>query len=264
MADDRTRRLTGAAPTVAGPSSGPPTPPGQIARDPRAAVAVPVRYRYQSFIDFVETQSMNVSRSGMFIASKSSTSVPIGTAIDFEFSLADGFPLLRGKAEVVRVSSSPPGVGVRFHQLDEPSRKLIDRIVEINAEEGNRPTVALDFAEPARSNTNARGNTTVTPGVEFNGRDLHVEINPGTAPYFTNNPLLNIRLGGFVVPSPEDVPLGTIFAVTIYDYQRTVLWAGRGKVVAKHEARLGIRLSEVPKDVLARLQAEVTRAAPTK
>jgi hypothetical protein len=156
-------------------------------------------------------------------------------------------------------------VGVRFNQLDEPSRKLIDRIVEINTEEGNRPTVALDFAEAApATSTNPRGQTAISPGVEFNGRDLHVEINPGTAPYFTNNPLLNIRLGGFVVPAPEDVPLGTIFAVTIYDVQRAVLWAGRGKVVAKHEARLGIRLSEVPKDVLGRLQAEVMKAAPSK
>jgi len=143
-------------------------------------------------------------------------------------------------------------------------RRLIDRIVEINAEEGKRPTVALDFAEPQRPITSSRGQPALSAGVEFNGRDLHVEINSGTAAYFTNNPLLNIRLGGFVVPAPEDVPLGTMFSVTIYDIQRAVLWSGRGKVVAKHEARLGIRLSEVPKDVLARLQAEVTKAAPAK
>ena len=259
MADDRSRKLSGAAPAVGNP----PSSPNHVARDPRAAVTVPVRYRYQSFIDFVETQSMNVSRSGMFIASKAS--VPIGTAIDFEFSLADGVPLLRGTGEVTRISTHPPGVGVRFNQLDEPSRKLIDRIVEINAEEGKRPTVNLDFADaPITGIPTPGAQTAISPGVEFNGRDLHVEINPGTAPYFTNNPLLNIRLGGFVVPAPEDVPLGTMFTVTIYDVQRAVLWSGRGKVVAKHEARLGIRLSEVPKDVLGRLQAEVMRAAPAK
>ncbi|HXU81251.1 MAG TPA: PilZ domain-containing protein [Polyangia bacterium] len=261
MADDRSRKLSGAVPAVGSPR--PPSSPNLVARDPRAAVAVPVRYRYQSFLDFVETQSMNVSRSGMFIGSK--TSVPIGTPIDFEFALADGFPLLRGTGEVTRISTNPPGVGVRFDRLDEPSRKLIDRIVEINAEEGKQPTVALDFAEiPHSGSTEVRGQTAISPGVEFNGRDLHIEINPGTAAYFTNNPLLNIRLGGFVVPAPEDVPLGTMYAVTIYDVQRAVLWSGRGKVVAKHEARLGIRLSEVPKDVLARLQAEVMKAAPAK
>jgi uncharacterized protein (TIGR02266 family) len=260
MADDRSRKLTGAVPVIGGP----PSSPNLVARDPRAAVTVPVRYRYQSFVDFVDTQSMNVSRSGMFIASRAS--VPIGTPIDFEFSLADGFPLLRGTGEVTRISANPPGVGIRFNQLDEPSRKLIDRIVEVNAQEGKRPTVALDFAEagPQSGSSHPRAQTAISPGVEFSGRDLHVEINPGTAAYFTNNPLLNIRLGGFVVPAPEDVPLGTMFAVTIYDVQRAVLWSGRGKVVAKHEARLGIRLSEVPRDVLARLQAEVTKAAPAK
>jgi uncharacterized protein (TIGR02266 family) len=277
MADERSRKLTGAGPAIGGP----PSSPNHVARDPRAAVAVPVRYRYQSIIDFIETQSMNISRSGMFIASKSS--VAVGTPIDFEFSLADGFPLLRGTGEVTRVSASPPGVGVRFNQLDEPSRKLIDRIVQINAEEGKRPTVALDFelappGPPSGSHPRApsgahprmpsgihpRTQTSVSPGVEFNGRDLHVEINPGTAAYFTNNPLLNIRLGGFVVPAPEDVPLGTMFNVTIYDVQRAVLWSGRGKVVAKHEARLGIRLSEVPKNILGRLQTEVMKAAPAK
>jgi uncharacterized protein (TIGR02266 family) len=260
MADDRSRKLTGAGPAYSGSASS----ANHVARDPRAAVTVPVRYRYQSIIDFVETQSMNVSRSGMFIASK--TSVPIGTAIDFEFSLADGVPLLKGTGEVTRISANPAGVGVRFKQLDEPSRKLIDRIVEVNAEEGKRPTVALDFEASAgpTSGTHPVRQTGISPGVEFNGRDLHVEINPATAAYFTNNPLLNIRLGGFVVPAPEDVPLGTMFAVTIYDVQRAVLWSGRGKVVAKHEARLGIRLSEVPKDVLGRLQAEVMKAAPSK
>src|SRR6185436_18675340 len=113
-----------------------------------------------SFVDFIETQSMNISRSGMFIASRAS--VPIGTGIDFEFSLADGFPLLRGKGEVTRVSTNPPGVGVRFDELDESSRKLIDRIVEVNAEEGKRPTVALDFAEAPKSG--AHRHTSVSPG----------------------------------------------------------------------------------------------------
>jgi hypothetical protein len=35
-------------------------------------------------------------------------------------------------------------------------------------------------------------------------------------------------------------------------------------VVAKHEMRLGIRLADVPKDVLTRLQQEVTKIAPGK
>src|SRR3954471_4157900 len=99
MADDRSRKLTGAVPM---PGPGPSSSANHIARDPRAAVTIPVRYRYQSFTEFVDTQSMNVSRSGMFISAHQQ--IPVGTLIDFELSLADGYPLLRGKAEVVRLS----------------------------------------------------------------------------------------------------------------------------------------------------------------
>src|SRR5213075_2383230 len=104
--------------------------------------------------------------------------------------------------------------------------------------------------------------TRISPGVKFNGRDLSVQINPGTAGYFTNNPLLNVRLGGFVIPGQDDVPLGSVYTVTIGDFNGTVLFQGKGKVVAKHEMRLGIRLIEIPKDVLSRLQAEVAKVAP--
>src|SRR5947207_15269513 len=124
MADDRSRKPTGTVPAGAGPPSPTPSPTSSgsslpQARDPRTAVAVPVRYRYQSFIDFVETQSMNISRSGMFLLADEPLAV--GTLIDFELSLTDGFTLLRGRGEVARLSSNPRGLGVRFRELDDPS-----------------------------------------------------------------------------------------------------------------------------------------------
>jgi hypothetical protein len=208
---------------------------------------------------------MNISRSGMFLLADDSLAV--GTPIDFELSLTDGFPLLRGRGDVARVSSNPRGLGIRFRELDDPSRKLLDRILHINAQEGKQPTVSLDFQElqpsAGASLVGLKGATRISPGIKFNGRDLTVQINPGTAGYFTNNPLLNIRLGGFVVPGQEDVPLGTIYAVSIGDFNGATLWSGKGKVVAKHEMRLGIRMIDIPKDVLARLQAEVTKVAPS-
>lgn len=264
MPDDPSRKLTGAVPVTgpASPRGGGGPGGGQVPRDPRLAVVVPVRYRYQSFIEFVESQSANISRSGMFIVT--TQALPTGTIIDFEFALADGYPLLRGKAEVVRTSTKPLGIGVRFQQLDEPSRRLIERIITINSQEGKRPMVSLDFADAEIAQLKGlKGATGVSPGVEFSGRDLRIEVNPGTAAYFTNNPLLNIRLGGFVVPAAEDVPLGTMFNVNIH-VADNVLWSGKGKVVAKHESRLGIRLIEVPKETLTRLQAEIARATPSK
>jgi len=119
--------------------------PGFQDRAPRARVSVPVRYRYASIIDFVETQSVNVSRTGMFVASESP--LPMGTLVQFEFALADGFVILKGTAEVVRAvpgsGKQPSGMGLRFQDLEDKSRKLIERIVEVNTEEGKAPTVPL-------------------------------------------------------------------------------------------------------------------------
>jgi uncharacterized protein (TIGR02266 family) len=272
------RRTTGAIP-IAGeqpvrrptgsffvPEAGPQT------RDLRVAVSAPVKIRYESILDFHETQSVNISRSGMFLSCADPR--PVGTVIDFELALADGLSLLRGKGEVVRVTGTPvAGMGVRFRELDEEARRFLDRIVQVNEEEGRSPAVSLDFASlPAGTPTpiptgsgrfsTLRGATTLQPGLLVSGRDLHVKLTPATVGYFTNNPLLNIRLGGFVVPCEENVPLGAVFEVVIESFEGHSLFTGKGKVVAKQEHRLGVRLSDVDKTVLARLQAEVARLSP--
>ena len=277
MADERRRKETAsftvvptksapAVPTKSGHDSFGSAPRTMIGvgpspRDPRAPVVVPIRYRYESIIDFVETQSANVSRSGMFVTTNES--LPLGTVLDFEFALSDGFCLLKGKADVVRVSHTPPrGLGLRFQQLDGPSQKLIDRIIEVNAREGKKPTVSMDFAPMEGGGT--RTGTTAVGGVAWKESEVSIQLNPSTATYFVYNPLLNIRLGGFVVPSDREVPLGTVFTVSIASATGETLFAGKGKVVAKHEKRLGIRLTDVEKTVLQRLQAEVTKLAPSK
>jgi PilZ domain len=235
-------------------------------RDPRAQVVVPVRYRYESIIDFHETQSANISKTGMFVVT--SEVVPQYTIVEFEVSLADGFLLMKGKAEVARVSTTPPrGLGLRFVQLDDTSVKLITRIVEVNSQEGKKPTVSMDFA-PESPVGQSRSFQAPDPGsglggVTWKAQDLSIQLNTATVSFFVYNPLLNIRLGGFVVPAEKEVPLGTLFTVSITTPSGESLFTGKGKVVAKHEKRLGIRLVDVDKAVLARLQAEVNRLVPS-
>lgn len=231
-----------------------------------------VRLRYSSILDFYETQSINISRTGMFIAWDKP--VAVGAGVDFEFALADGLLLLKGKGEVARITQSPTrGLGVRFTDLDAESQKCLERIVATNEREGRTPDIPLDFAgdgqgadakagAAAKSNQPLRGATRVQPGLSVLGHELSIRLTPLTVGYFTNNPLINIRLGGFVIPIDEEASLGTAFEVAIVDNDGISLFHGRGKVVAKHERRIGIRLSDADKNVLARLQAEVAKLSP--
>ena len=247
----------------------------EVPREARIPLAAQVRLQYASILDFHESQSVNISRTGMFVAADSPA--PVGTVIDFEFCLDDGLCLLKGKGEVVRVTQRPTsGMGLRFRQLDEDSRKCIARIVEINEQEGRAPSMPLDFEESrpytprpldarspmARSGGPLHGATRVQPGLSVVGQDLQVRLTPLTAGYFTNNPLINIRLGGFVVPVEDEVSLGAVFEVAILDNDGNSLFHGKGKVVAKDGRRIGVRLADIAKPVLARLQAEVTRLSP--
>jgi uncharacterized protein (TIGR02266 family) len=265
MADDH-RRHTGSfektpgsaarqSPLAVAPHRSPTLPVG--IRAARAAVVVPVRCKFDSIIDFVETQSVNISRTGMYLTT--SEIVPVGTVLELDVGLADGLSLLKGKAEVVRVgTTAPTGLGIRFIELDSASQRLVERIVEVNTEEGKRPTVPLDFANDA-----GRGGAggAAGGGVTWKDSAVDIELNPFTVSYFVYNPLLNIRLGGFVVPAEKEVSLGTVFTVTITTTAGATLFQGKGKVVAKHEKRLGIRLTDVDKIVLGRLQAEVQKLA---
>ena len=258
-----------------------------VQREARIPLAAQVRLLYASILDFHESQSVNISRTGMFVASTSPA--PVGTMLDFEFCLEDGLCLLKGKGQVVRVTQHPTaGMGVRFRELDEESCKCIARIVEINEQEGRAPRVPLNFeesrpvetrptearssdewfsdAQPAmpapRPGQSLHGATRVQPGLSVVGLDLQVRLTPLTAGYFTNNPLINIRLGGFVVPVDEEVSLGASFDVSIVDNDGISLFQGKGKVVAKDGRRIGVRLSDIAKPVLARLQAEIARLSP--
>jgi uncharacterized protein (TIGR02266 family) len=239
---------------------------GEQPRDPRIPVVAQVKIRYNSILDFHESQSLNISRSGMFLAAEKTG--PVGSIVEFEFALADGFSLLKGKGEVVRITQSPvSGMGVRFRELDPNSRKCLERIVATNELEGRTSHVSLDFgdAKPdaaGRLPNPLHGATRVQPGLSVVGHDLQVRLTPLTVGYFTNNPLINIRLGGFVIPIDDEVSLGAGFDVAIMDNDGISLFHGKGKVVAKDGHRIGVRLADIDKSVLVRLQAEVGKLSP--
>ena len=112
-----------------------------------------VGLRFDKFQDFLTEIAGNISPSGMFVRSDDPPAP--GEQFDFECSLADGYPLVSGRAEVVwvrRLSTSenqPSGMGVRFLALKDKSEVLIRRIVEERIEAGEEPFELDDVSSTA-------------------------------------------------------------------------------------------------------------------
>ncbi len=71
----------------------------------------------------------NVSKSGAFIRTRDPW--PVGTKLNLKFTLVVEDPeILEGVGEVVRVSDKPRGMGVRFVELSEKSKTLIEQLLE--------------------------------------------------------------------------------------------------------------------------------------
>ncbi len=102
-----------------------------------------IAIRVPRFDTFVTEYSSNISTTGMFIVSDKPQAP--GTTFTFEFSVADDWKLIRGKAQVVWTryrdegGERPAGMGVRFVELDAQSRRLIRWIVEKHIREGGKP-----------------------------------------------------------------------------------------------------------------------------
>ncbi|KFE59535.1 Hsp70 family protein [Hyalangium minutum] len=93
-----------------------------------------IRLPYTTEEEFIEKYGSNVARAGVFIATKALKEE--GTAIAFEFVLANGARLLRGEGVVVKAQAEEggrSGMSVRFVKLDAQSKALIDRVVALRS-----------------------------------------------------------------------------------------------------------------------------------
>jgi molecular chaperone DnaK len=95
---------------------------------------VRVRLRFPDLDTFVERFAANVTRGGVFIASRSPR--PVGDAFPFEVQLASGEIALAGEGKVIWVKeynpdepSKPHGMGVQFVSLTPPSRAVLKRML---------------------------------------------------------------------------------------------------------------------------------------
>ena len=97
---------------------------------------VRVRLRYADLETFVERFSANVTRGGVFIASRAPR--PVGDHFAFEIQIATGHVALAGEGKVIWVKefnaaepARPHGMGVQFVALSTASRALLQRMLAV-------------------------------------------------------------------------------------------------------------------------------------
>jgi hypothetical protein len=103
-----------------------------------------IALEFDSFRDFIREFSPLVSEKGMFVGEAQLAGEPslvAGDPVQFEVRLSREFWLIRGSGEIVWRRGSddptgPPGVAVRFKDLDEPSQRLVSRLVSNRVKEG--------------------------------------------------------------------------------------------------------------------------------
>ena len=105
-------------------------------KDPRAKiVSLNVRYKSATVDEFIDNHSHDVSKGGIFI--KTPSPFPPGTLLKFEIRIAGDKAVIAGVGRVVwkreaaqSNSEQPAGMGVKFIKIDDPSRAVIDRLVD--------------------------------------------------------------------------------------------------------------------------------------
>jgi len=87
-----------------------------------------INKEFESYDAFIHEYVTNISRSGVFIRSKSPLAV--GTKVNLHFTIImDDIETITGVGEVVRVHADPPGMGVVFTELSDDSKALIDKLL---------------------------------------------------------------------------------------------------------------------------------------
>ena len=105
-----------------------------------------IKLKYPDVETFIQKYAVNISRGGIFIATKQPK--PVGTFVRFEFLLSDAgaTSIIRGEGQVQWTKDFDPknpakahGMGVKFTRLDADSQGVIDRALRWRAEHGTNP-----------------------------------------------------------------------------------------------------------------------------
>ncbi len=134
------------------------------------SMPVRVRLRFPDLDTFVERFAANVTRGGVFIASRSPR--PVGDVFPFEVQLASGEIALAGEGKVIWVKeynpdepNKPHDMGVQFASLTSPSRAVLKRMLALK--DAQKAAAPRGLTAP-RATLQARGNGAAQPRVDTN------------------------------------------------------------------------------------------------
>jgi uncharacterized protein (TIGR02266 family) len=95
-----------------------------VPRDDR----VTINHEFSSVDEFIAEYVTNISRSGVFIRTRSP--LPIGTRVNLKFTvIMEELETIEGIGEVMRLQTDPSGMGVVFVELTSHSQDLIAKLI---------------------------------------------------------------------------------------------------------------------------------------
>jgi len=107
----------------------------------RVPIVLRIKLRYEDVGTFIDKFAVNLSRGGMFIASRSPK--PVGTEVKFELKLADQSTVVAGSGIVRWKCDYDPakpramhGMGLEFKKLEPGSEAVLARVLEHRRELG--------------------------------------------------------------------------------------------------------------------------------
>jgi PilZ domain len=139
--------------------------------DPHASSLAKLHLRCPSFQEFIEEYSPRISSDGILLPVDEE--LPEGTPVEFEITLSDDFRVLRGAGAVAWFESAGEaaqggagGLAVRFTNLDNPGRRLIDRLVERHRVDGGRAFALVRWPDSIDAAAEPAGGAPLLPTPE--------------------------------------------------------------------------------------------------
>jgi len=172
-----------------------------------------IKLKYPDVDTFIQKYAVNISKGGIFIATK--TPKPVGTLIRFEFLLANAetTAVIRGEGQVqwtrefdATQPTKPHGMGVKFTKLDGESQAVVERALAYREAQAQGKRKGEESAPVAAMA--AGGEPAAAATAPFDTRiDLPRETAPPeatTAPHPTSSTPPSATAPTALEPPPED------------------------------------------------------------